>query len=105
MRRDEPAGVRCLAAGGAVMIVHGPLSHSTRVNSYQYFKYNKARLNDSTAHGQARATLWPAPAAPASCARGDTAVPTENGSDGGKITLQIPKEWQPMSVNASVAHG
>jgi hypothetical protein len=32
---------------------------------------------------------------------GDTVILAENGSNGGKITLQIPKEWQPMAVNDS----
>ena len=35
-------------------------------------------------------------------ARGDTVILTENNSNDSKITVQIPKEWQPMIGNDSV---
>jgi hypothetical protein len=33
---------------------------------------------------------------------GDTVILTENDSNGSKITLQIPKEWQPTTVDDGV---
>jgi hypothetical protein len=35
-------------------------------------------------------------------ARRDTAILTDNGSDDRKISVYIPKEWQPMAANDSV---
>ena len=41
-----------------------------------------------------------------SLARGGTAILTEVGSNGSKITVQVIKEWQPMTVQIeSVALG
>jgi hypothetical protein len=32
---------------------------------------------------------------------GDTVISIRNGSNDSKITVQIPKEWQPMAANGS----
>jgi hypothetical protein len=33
---------------------------------------------------------------------GDTLISAENDSNDSKITVQIPKEWQPMAANDRV---
>ena len=38
----------------------------------------------------------------AELAKGGTVILTENGSNESTITVQIPKEWQPTTVNDSV---